>query len=81
MLHTPSSRCLSPAPPYQSVLQSPDPSNNHEIDSTTIHEIESPPLQQWMFIPQPGVVELPDTSGEPWRSSIPNGFKPGSPGK
>ncbi|TGO64813.1 hypothetical protein BCON_0005g00090 [Botryotinia convoluta] len=57
----PSSPPLSPAPPYQSAPQSPDFSNYHEIDSSILHEVESPPLQQRSFMSRPGTVELPDT--------------------
>ncbi|KAF7956817.1 hypothetical protein EAE96_004143 [Botrytis aclada] len=72
-----SSPPLSPAPPYQSAPQSPDFSNYHEIDSSILHEIESPPLQQRSFISRPGTVELPDTSEDPFRASLPEVLKSG----
>ncbi|KAF7921422.1 hypothetical protein BELL_0086g00220 [Botrytis elliptica] len=74
----PSSPPLSPAPPYQSTPQSPDFSNYHEIDSSILHEVESPPLQQRSFFSRPGTVELPDTSEDPFRSSLPEVLKSGS---
>ncbi|KAF7901202.1 hypothetical protein EAF00_003423 [Botryotinia globosa] len=74
----PSSPPLSPAPPYQSAPQSPDFSNYHEIDSSILHEAESPPLQQKSIFSRPGTVELPDTSKDPFRSSLPEVLKSGS---
>ncbi|TGO28239.1 hypothetical protein BPAE_0030g00250 [Botrytis paeoniae] len=74
----PSSPPLSPAPPYQSAPQSPNFSNYHEIDSSILHEVGSPPLQQRSFSSRPGTVELPDTSEDPFRASLPEVLKSGS---
>ncbi|KAF5874361.1 uncharacterized protein Bfra_004367ca [Botrytis fragariae] len=74
----PSSPPLSPAPPYQSAPQSPNFSNYHEIDSSILHEVESPPLEQRSFITRPGTVEMPDTSEDPFRASLPEVLKAGS---
>ena len=74
----PSSPPLSPAPPYQSAPQSPEFSNHHEIDSSILHEVESPSLQQKSFVSRPGTVELPDTSEDPFRASLPEVLKSGS---
>ncbi|KAM0148402.1 hypothetical protein ACHAQE_009850 [Botrytis cinerea] len=74
----PSSPPLSPAPPYQSAPQSPEFSNHHEIDSSILHEVESPSLQQKSFVSRPGTVELPDTSEDSFRASLPEALKSGS---
>ncbi|ESZ98615.1 hypothetical protein SBOR_0985 [Sclerotinia borealis F-4128] len=71
---------FSPAPPYRSQPQSPGVSDQHEIDSSTVHEVESPPLRNWSLIPRPGAAEMPDTSEDTWRSSIPHALKPGPSG-
>ncbi|KAK6606304.1 hypothetical protein H4I96_04766 [Botrytis cinerea] len=71
----PSSPPLSPAPPYQSAPQSPEFSNHHEIDSSILHEVESPYIQQKSFVSRPGTVELPDTSEDPFRASLPEVLK------
>ncbi|KAF7944577.1 uncharacterized protein EAE97_005210 [Botrytis byssoidea] len=71
----PSSPPLIPAPPYQSAPQSPDFSNYHEIDSSILHEVESPPLQQKSFFSRPGTVGLPETSEDPSRASLPEVLK------
>ncbi|CAD6443663.1 65740b2a-899b-4e17-824f-f15eda3b1e6b-CDS [Sclerotinia trifoliorum] len=68
MSHTPFSPPQSPAPPYQSAPHSPELSNYHEIDSTILNEVESPPLQQRQFASLPGAVEMPDTSEDICRS-------------
>ncbi|KAF7900545.1 uncharacterized protein EAF01_007847 [Botrytis porri] len=68
---------LSPAPPYQSAPQSPNFPNYHEIDSSILHEVESPPLQQRSFNSRPGTVELPDTSEDSFRASLPEVLKSG----
>ncbi|APA05648.1 hypothetical protein sscle_01g004180 [Sclerotinia sclerotiorum 1980 UF-70] len=71
MSHTPSSPPHSPAPPYQSAPHSPELSNYHEIDSTILNEVESPPLQQRQFASLPVAAEMPDTSEEICRASQP----------
>ncbi|KAG4026904.1 hypothetical protein MFRU_035g00560 [Monilinia fructicola] len=78
IVNTPSSSPLSPAPPYRSAPQSPELSDHQEIDSIAVHEIESPPLQQWSFISQPGIVEMPDTSRDSREASILQVLKPGA---
>ncbi|KAI9647257.1 hypothetical protein NHQ30_003640 [Ciborinia camelliae] len=81
MTYASSSPPFSPAPPYQSQPRSPGFSDHHEIDSITVHEVESPPLQQRSFIPQPGAAEMPDTSGDAWRSSFTRASKTGPRGQ
>ncbi|KAF7872437.1 hypothetical protein EAF04_003358 [Stromatinia cepivora] len=80
MSHTPLSPPHSPAPPYQTAPQSPELSNCHEIDSTILNEVESPPLQQRPFASRPGAAEMPDTSEDICRASLPQVLKLGPAG-
>ncbi|KAJ8071452.1 hypothetical protein OCU04_001772 [Sclerotinia nivalis] len=80
MPHTLLSPPHSPAPPYQTAPQSPELPNCHEIDSTILNEMESPPLQQRPFDSRPGAAEMPDTSENICRASLPQVLKLGPAG-